>query len=289
MTVKEDSIAPSRRALCRALEELAPLSLAEPWDNVGLLLESAPDREAPCAGVLLTIDLTDAVLEEALSLGVGLIVAYHPPIFKGLKRLGRADPGQRRLLRALHAGIDIYSPHTALDAVSGGVCDWLAEALGPARSSAPIKANQLRPEEGSGRVVQLRRPLRLETLLRRIHGALEVPYLRVAAPQDISRGERLIEEVALCPGAGGGLFEGLRGPQLFLSGELRHHDVLSFVAHGAAVVLTEHSRCERGYLPHLAASLRERWPGLQVSCSEQDDDPLQLSLPPQRGAPRVSR
>ena len=138
---------PTRDELLHTLERLAPLSLAGSWDNVGLLVESSADREAPVRAVLLTIDLNEAVFQEAIELGVELIIAYHPPIFSGLKRLRRGQGGERRLLEAIAAGIDIYSPHTALDAVSGGVCDWLGACLGPLSLSKPIEANAARPED----------------------------------------------------------------------------------------------------------------------------------------------
>jgi dinuclear metal center YbgI/SA1388 family protein len=112
--------------LAAALEATAPARLAEGWDNVGLLLGS---RAAPCARVMLAIDLTPAVLDEAIDLGVDAVVAYHPPIFDPLKRLVADDPRQRVLLDAAQAGIALLSPHTALDAVQGGVNDWLAEGV----------------------------------------------------------------------------------------------------------------------------------------------------------------
>ncbi len=113
-------------ALAEAMDRVAPARLAEPWDNVGLLLG---DRAAPCGRVLVAVDWTAAVLEEALALRVDAVVSYHPPIFDALKRLSADDPRQRALLGAAQAGIALLSPHTALDAVKGGVNDWLAEGI----------------------------------------------------------------------------------------------------------------------------------------------------------------
>jgi dinuclear metal center YbgI/SA1388 family protein len=115
-----------------ALERLAPPRLAEDWDNVGLLVDQPrPRRVRRC---LLTIDLTDDVLDEAIEGGHELIVSYHPPIFSPLRRLRASAPGEARILRAVRAGIAIYSPHTALDAAQGGVNDWLADGLGISRA-----------------------------------------------------------------------------------------------------------------------------------------------------------
>ncbi|MEQ8768333.1 MAG: Nif3-like dinuclear metal center hexameric protein [Planctomycetota bacterium] len=125
------------------LEQIAPLSLAADWDNVGLLVDGPPDHAI--RRCLLTIDLTEPVLAEAIDRGVDLIVAYHPPIFKPLHRLTRSHREGRLVLDALAARIAVHSPHTALDAAPGGVNDWLASAfpgatvrcLQPTRTAAP--------------------------------------------------------------------------------------------------------------------------------------------------------
>ncbi len=127
-------------SLARAVEtlqELAPLEYAESWDNVGLLVEPPrpPPDVASVSRVLLTIDLTDAVLDEAT--GCELIVSYHPPIFKAVQRLVCTDPVARRLATLIQRKTAVYSPHTALDAARGGINDWLVSALGPGQV-API-------------------------------------------------------------------------------------------------------------------------------------------------------
>jgi len=109
------------------LEAIAPLHLAEGWDQVGLHVGD-PGRSVSRA--LLCIDLTEAVLEEAVRQKAQLIVAYHPPIFKALSRLTTGDLKQRIILRAAEKRIAIYSPHTALDEAERGVNDWLAAGLG---------------------------------------------------------------------------------------------------------------------------------------------------------------
>jgi dinuclear metal center YbgI/SA1388 family protein len=113
--------------LTSVMESIAPRSYAAEWDNVGLLI-GAPDW--PAAKIVLTIDLTDAVLAEAIDAGMNAIVAYHPPIFQPLRALSEATAASRIALRAARAGIAVYSPHTALDAAPGGVNDWLAAGLG---------------------------------------------------------------------------------------------------------------------------------------------------------------
>jgi dinuclear metal center YbgI/SA1388 family protein len=109
-----------------ALEVIAPLRYAAEWDNVGLLLGSP---SWPADSILLTIDLTEDVLAEALAAKVQMIVAYHPPIFEPLRRVTDATVKEHIVLEAARAGIAIYSQHTALDATPGGIDDWLAEGV----------------------------------------------------------------------------------------------------------------------------------------------------------------
>ncbi len=115
--------------LVNVMESIAPPSLAEEWDNVGLLLG---DREAEAQGPsILTIEMTRAVFEEAKQMAAGAIITYHPPIFRPLSRLTADDEKGAALLGAAAAGMAVYSPHTALDAVEGGVTDWLCDMLAP--------------------------------------------------------------------------------------------------------------------------------------------------------------
>jgi len=111
------------------MEQIAPPDYAESWDNVGLLVGAA---DWPAERIMLTIDCTAAVLEEAKREGAQMIVAYHPAIFQPLERLDDSNPKQQLVLRAARQGIAIYSPHTALDAAPGGVNDWLVGGLGEA-------------------------------------------------------------------------------------------------------------------------------------------------------------
>ena len=245
------------------LAVLAPLRLSQSWDNTGLLLEG--DR--PVRRVLVTIDLTEPVCAEAVEADVDLVVAYHPPVFRGLKSITRADGLGRSLLTLARRGVHLYSPHTALDAVAGGMTDWLLAGFAP-ETSAPIEPDALDPAAGVGRRGTVA-PGPAAAWLPRIKAHLGLQHLRVAGPV-----EREVRTVAVCPGSGGSVFARLDRVDLLLTGEMGHHDVLAWVARGTVVVLTEHTNTERGFLPLLAASLRAE--GLEVRISTSDADPLRV-------------
>lgn len=113
--------------IIRCLEELAPPDLAASYDNVGLL---AGDRRAACRGVLLCLDVTEAVLDEAGRRGCDLVVSHHPPVFGSLRRVTADEAAGRLLTRALRAGIALYAVHTNLDHVADGINGWLADRFG---------------------------------------------------------------------------------------------------------------------------------------------------------------
>jgi dinuclear metal center YbgI/SA1388 family protein len=222
---------------------------------------------------LLTIDLTEAVALEARDLKADLIVAYHPPIFSGLKRLTQATANERIIARLVCDQIFVYSPHTALDCARGGVNDWLARAFAPA-SAEPIVPSQEGSSEGVGRRLTLAGALELDDIVARLKSHLAIDHVRVAHSKT---GKAAIETVALCAGAGGSVLGSAPRVDLWLSGELRHHDILARVENGTHVIVCDHTHTERGYLPILAEQLRERL-GDEVDfvVSAVDDDPLRV-------------
>ncbi|RKO66272.1 Nif3-like dinuclear metal center hexameric protein [Desulfofundulus salinus] len=108
------------------IEEMAPLELAEPWDNPGWQLG---DPGAPVRRILLCLDVNEAVCREALERDVQLIVAHHPLFFKELKQIRMDRPGGALVAGLIRAGVSVYAAHTNLDRCRGGVNDVLARRL----------------------------------------------------------------------------------------------------------------------------------------------------------------
>jgi len=257
--------------LLNALEMIAPLELAEEWDNVGLLLEPLePGSRKPVTNprhVFFTIDLTEEVFQEALDAGADVIIAYHPPLFMPIKRLTLDDPKTNIIISALANGIAIYSPHTALDCVKGGVNDWLADGLGDGERRA---LGEREDGQGPGRLVSLNTPTLYSELVARVKGHLGLERLRCAPAGK----DPMITSVALCAGAGSSVISSIEA-DLYLTGEMRHHDVLAANAAGRSVILCEHTNTERGYLSVLSQRLEALLPTLRYTISRIDADPLQ--------------
>jgi dinuclear metal center YbgI/SA1388 family protein len=247
------------------LETSAPLEHAEPWDNVGLLVG---DPDAEVDAMMLAIDATMEVIEEASRASCGLLFAYHPPIFEGLKRFVAGQPA----FEAARRGIAVFSPHTALDVAAGGTNDVLADALGmterkPLRRSA--RARERGTDEGIGRVGAVRGSRR--AILERLKQGLGLDAALVAGPLD---GEA--SRAAVCAGAGGDLLRDAarEGAQILVTGELRHHDALFASAAGITVIALRHSASERCTLPYLRERLSIGLPDVRMVVSEADRDPF---------------
>ncbi|KAJ6665259.1 hypothetical protein lerEdw1_004308 [Lerista edwardsae] len=167
------------KVLVSSLNDFASLSLAESWDNVGLLVEPSPPHTVNT--LFLTNDLTEGVMEEALQKKADLILSYHPPIFQPLKRITWKTWKERLVIRALENRVGIYSPHTAYDAVPHGVNNWLAKGLG-ACTSVPLQPSVAPnyPTKGSYRVeFSACSAENLETVLASVRGMSEVSLMAV--------------------------------------------------------------------------------------------------------------
>lgn len=297
------------RALA-VLQKMAPVELAASWDNVGLLLDAAPDLEAAPDGlrILLTNDLTELVAQEAICKRVNLVVTYHPTPFGKQNKFTRENAHTSRVIIAmLRHGVSVYSPHTAFDCVRGGVNDWLIQSFPgcpPEADCVPVEPTKQNPDVGFGRWATLDPAPTLAEIVSAVKAYLGVHTLRQAdgirvdeATQTLQRladGERRVTQVAVCAGSGGVTLKAYiadmrtqKVPPLdvFLSGEMSHHDVLEGTQNGITILLTEHSNSERGFLTslrgRLETALREGTAGIlgpegpvEVLLSESDQDPL---------------
>ena len=212
--------------VCRALEDFAPLPLQESYDNAGLQVGLT---EAEVSGALLCLDVTEAVLREAMELGCNLVVSHHPLIFHGLKHLTDDDAVQRQVRLAVQNDIAIYSAHTNLDAAVDGVNYMMAERLGlvdvvllqPRKVQIGVGTSAHWVEAGSGVIGYLPDGEDSLAFLQRVKQAFSVECLM----HNELLG-RPVQSVAICGGAGDFLLdEALRaGADAFLTGEMHYHN-----------------------------------------------------------------
>ncbi|XP_058442809.1 NIF3-like protein 1 isoform X1 [Malaya genurostris] len=255
------------------LNEFAPEILAEKWDNVGLLIE--PYTKRNIRKILLTNDLTENVMSEALARNADMIISYHPPIFAPLKRITQKSWKERIVSICLENKIALYSPHTSWDSVTNGVNDWLASSL-PLASAQPILENLSNPSYGAGRICVTQGELTLGGALNRIKSYTNLNDLKLA--MGVNRNlESPIRTFAVCAGSGTSVLKGVKA-DLYITGEMFHHDVLEAIHQNIHVVLLNHSNSERGYLlvfRQILLNMLKEYPSIKIDISEHDMDPLQ--------------
>ncbi|KAI3405546.1 NIF3 [Candida oxycetoniae] len=264
--------------LAYSIQKFYPIALADKtWDNTGLLVDSSyEDQLQECSPikVLLTIDLTQSVAEEAVKNNVKFIMAYHPFIFRGLKSITQQDPQQRSLIKLIKNQISVYSPHTAVDSANGGVNDFLVDVITKnlaIESSKPIEKDLNFPESGMGRFVTLKTPSKLKTLVGNVKSGLNLQHVQVA------ESTKEIKTIAICAGSGGSVFKNFEA-DLYFTGELSHHEALYFKESGSSVICCNHSNTERAFLEIIKMQLQEELNsemGDQVIISETDRDPFE--------------
>jgi len=237
------------------LEELAPSHWAESWDNVGLLI-GHPDRAA--GRILVALELTDAVVDEAIGRKAQLIVLHHPPIFGSLKslRFDRAAP--RRMERLIQAHIGVYVAHTNFDQSLGGTNDILATAAGLLNYDVLLRTGDLDTHgaaRGHGRIGQLDQPVTLGELCVRLKPNLSIESLRLVGDP-----ARLIKTVAVAAGSGKSLIPAAaqRGADVLVTGDIGHHDALDAEDAGLAVIDVGHYNSEVIAMRPLADYLTRR-------------------------------
>lgn len=266
--------------LTYTVQKRYPIALADSsWDNTGLLVDSCQDvsnAEAADARVLLTVDLTQDVAAEAIAHKVDIVVAYHPFIFRGLKSITQKDPQQRSLLRLIHSGISVYSPHTAVDSAQNGVNDFLARGIAKGhgiQTCLPITPLDSFEGAGMGRLLTFAEPVKLDSLVLNAKHCLQLPHVQVGLARGAQR-DHAIRTVAICAGSGGLVFSGVKA-DLFFTGEMSHHESLHFTESGLCLIVCGHSNTERPFLQQMRDEILADLPGTMVKVSDTDHDPLE--------------
>ncbi|MEX0728792.1 MAG: Nif3-like dinuclear metal center hexameric protein [Planctomycetaceae bacterium] len=262
------------------LSRLAPLSLAETWDNVGLLIG---DRSQPVQRVMTCLTLTEDVAREAVDRGVQLVVSHHPVLFRPVQRLTADNPEGRLLLTIIGAKIAVYSPHTGYDSAAEGVNRQLAERLElsdiqplrPLPEPHPTAAtNHSDILHGGGRRGSLSPPMKLFDLLEIVKNRLGIAALQYTGDDD-----QPIERLGIACGSAAEFISDAVAQecQALLLGEARFHSLLEAQAAGLALILVGHYASERPAVEQLAAKIGREFASLDVWASEAERDPLRWS------------
>ena len=249
-----------------ALERFAPLPLQDGFDNAGLQIGLT---EVEATGALLCLDVTEAVVDEAIALGFNLIVSHHPLLFHGLKHISGATYVERCALKAIKNDIVIYSAHTNLDNAPGGVNYKIAEKIG-LHDVKILQPKELESTAGSGVIGMLDEPETELEFLKRIKKTFEVECLR----HNKLTG-RFIQKVALCGGAGSFLMPDAQrqGADVFITGEIKYHEFFDYDK-GMLVAEIGHYESEQYTKELLANIISENFPSLEIEITKINTNPI---------------
>ena len=244
------------------MQQLAPETLAEDWDNVGLLVDCGAD----VTSILVALDITDEVVAEAEYQGCQLIVSHHPVIFDPMKKLGRQDV----VFRMVKKNISAICMHTNLDAAEGGVNDVLADLFGIRQRTVFA--------DGCGRVGDID-PITVPELAalaqHKLAALCNAPDTGTAVQVKFADTGKPVHRLAVISGAGGSLFaEAIaEGADCLLTGEANHHHALDAKRLGLSLIAAGHYATEFPVTAAVASALRTALPEVEVLVSTENRDP----------------
>ncbi len=252
------------------LERTAPPHLQENYDNAGLIVG---DPNGECRGVLFCLDSTEAIVNEAVSRGCNLVVAHHPIVFRGLKRLNGANYVERTVISAIRQNVAIYAIHTNLDNVlRNGVNAKIAEKLGLAETQILTpKPGLADPNIGAGLVGNLPEAMPELDFLKRVKAALRAGVVRHTALLG-----RPVKKVAVCGGSGSFLLpDAIRaGADVFVTADFKYHEF--FDADNRIVIAdVGHYESEQFTIELLHDLVLAEFPTFALHLTEETTNPVQ--------------
>lgn len=249
------------------LEQVAPPQLQETYDNAGLLVGM---DQTKLTGVLFCLDSTEAIVEEAVRKGCNLIVAHHPIVFHGLKRLNGSNYVERTVIQAIRQEVAIYAIHTNLDNVHRqGVNSRLAGKLGllNTRILAPRMAMD---GIGAGLLGELPGPLAETDFLQLVKRQFQAGCIR-----HTNLLGKPVRKVAVCGGSGSFLLTEARrsGADVFVTADFKYHEF--FDADGEILIADiGHYESEQFTIGLLFDIIREKFPTFALHCTDLNTNPV---------------
>jgi len=259
--------------LFAAINEVWPVSRAEDWDQVGLIVGSLSQ---PVRRVLLVVDVTEQTVSEAVQGEYDAIVAHHPLLLRGVTTIAETTSKGSFLTRLIRANCALIAAHTNADKPRHGVADVLAKRL-KLRNATPIEVDAHDKHSGIGRVGMLPSPVSARALAEQLAEILPATTsgVRVAGPLNAS-----VQRIAICPGAGDSLLEhpDVRGADVFITADLRHHpasesrELSAALGRGPILMDVSHWASEWLWLDTAASILAEKVPDVTCDVSNTRTD-----------------
>jgi len=250
------------------LEETAPLLLQEDFDNSGLLVG---DRDMEVRSALLCVDITEAVLDEAISVGADMIISHHPVIFHPLKHITGSTYIERVVAGAIRRCIALYACHTNLDSAPDGMSHRLGNLLG-LKNVSILAPSQVSCVNGAGMGIVGEPETETGTMefLVSVKRTLDLKSMRYS---NITRPKA--GRVALCTGAGGSLIDAAKasGADVYISSDFRYNNFLD-ADRGIVIADIGHFESEYCAIDLLYDIIRKKFPTFALHKSKMSTNPV---------------
>ncbi len=248
--------------MIKKLEMLSPPSFAEGYDNVGLLLGSL---DASISSVLIALDASKAVVEEAVRLGVDMLLTHHPMIFRPLKSIRSDHFIGKKAIDLITHGICCYAMHTNFDII--GMADAAADEMAlKNRQVLHVTCEDEIAKEGIGRYGALPFAMNLKQCAYHVKKVFALEEVRVYGD-----GAKIVETAAICPGSGKSVLKATLdvGADVLVTSEIDHNDAIDAMDQGLSIIDAGHYGLEKIFVPYMKEYIEREMPGLTVHTARE--------------------
>lgn len=259
----------SKTEFLKIMNTVADVGLAESWDNCGMQIDLDNDKYER---ILVSLELTEAVVKEAVDINADMIVTHHPLFFNNIKNITTDNAMGRCIDKLIKHNISVYSSHTCFDVAENGNNTYLAALL----ELNDVENFSNYGKEYIGVMGTLKASVDLKTMLEKLSKVLDIQTGEIRYTGDINSE---IRKVGICTGAGADMAEFAQkcGCHVFITGDVRYHDAVWAMENKFALIDGGHFGTEKFFIENMAAQLKALVKGnAEILLSEKNKNPFKL-------------
>lgn len=257
------------------INSMIPEAMQESWDNSGLLIGFS---DSPVRKIMTSLELNAVNVEEAINLGIDMVVTHHPIIFGSISKIDDRTATGKMIMKLIRNNISVYSCHTPFDKVKGGNNDIIAELIGltsvktlsGGEIASPVKMAERMKESDIGRIGKLRKEETLSNIITMLVSQLRMSLreLKVVGELDTK-----IKTIGVCTGAGADMLEMAvdSGCDLFITGDVKYHEAMKASELGICLIDAGHYHTEKFFGDNMKKKLEDKL-GNKVEIISSDID-----------------
>ena len=249
------------------IEEFAPINLKEDFDNVGLMVG---DKEKEVKRILLSLDCTLEVIEEANTHNEEIIITHHPLIFRKPSNITTDTLVGKKIIKLIKNDISLYSSHTNLDSASGGLNETIVNILGfDSKELIENNKNARNKNEGLGRIIRLDKAINLNDLVELVKEKLNIEGLKVV------KASQEVKNIAVINGSGSDFIDIAyrKGADCIITGDTTYHYASDYKEMGVSIIDTGHFSSEWIVFLEVIKKLQNKLSDVEIIISQHSNDP----------------